>query len=376
MFMFRSRRSKLIRQLKAARQKQSHEARRTIEDHQQQQLLQNNHHNHHNRLGGGGAGGGGGDERVDEQLFKPLNINQLEMLMTAVAGRGQSATNCVLLARDCEREPHVLCCQLYRWADLRHAAELRRMPECRSAVDPVYICCNPYHWSRLCQPDSPPPPYSHCAMDSFKPEDRAPSEASIVFRDSFIGSLTTSGEDSSVNSSGWCKLAYWEQQKRVGEQYPVFASHLNVFGDIPCGDGLSLTQLAQHSFSPPDSVSRTRCKIGLGVTLSREEDGIWVYNRSEHPVFVNSLTLEDPCVSSSTSATPTKVPAEHCICVFDPTKAALANYGWDFARRRRDGPVDTNSVQISFAKGWGARYSRQDVMSCPCWIEVLLEPCR
>lgn len=74
--------------------------------------------------------------------------------------------------------------------------------------------------------------------------------------------------DSSVNSSGWCKLAYWEQQKRVGEQYPVFASHLNVFGDIPCGDGLSLTQLAQHSFSPPDSVSRTRCKIGLGNYLT------------------------------------------------------------------------------------------------------------
>lgn len=45
------------------------------------------------------------------------------------------------------------------------------------------------------------------------------------------------------------------------------------------------------------------------------------------------------------------------------------------------GPVDTHSVRISFAKGWGLNYSRQDVTSCPCWLEVLLSrngyhPCR
>jgi hypothetical protein len=46
------------------------------------------------------------------------------------------------------------------------------------------------------------------------------------------------------------------------------------------------------------------------------------------------------------------------------------------------GPVDPHSVQISFVKGWGLNYSRQDVTACPCRLEVLLNrhdlhyPCR
>jgi hypothetical protein len=47
-------------------------------------------------------------------------------------------------------DPHLLCCQIWRWPDLEHSSDLKRLPVCHSAKDPVYICCNPYHWSRLC----------------------------------------------------------------------------------------------------------------------------------------------------------------------------------------------------------------------------------
>ncbi|KAL3280305.1 hypothetical protein HHI36_017794 [Cryptolaemus montrouzieri] len=91
------------------------------------------------------------DERVElGSLLKRLQENQLQMLLSAVGSRGQDSSNCVLLPR--EDEPHVLCCQAWRWPDLRQESELRRLPVCRTATDPVYICCNPYHWSRLCQP--------------------------------------------------------------------------------------------------------------------------------------------------------------------------------------------------------------------------------
>nr|XP_031834516.1 knob-associated histidine-rich protein-like [Nomia melanderi] len=66
-------------------------------------------------------------------------------------------------------DPHLLCCQIWRWPDLTHSSELKRLPVCHSAKDPVYICCNPYHWGRLCKPESPPPPYCLIA-DRLRPE--------------------------------------------------------------------------------------------------------------------------------------------------------------------------------------------------------------
>lgn len=40
------------------------------------------------------------------------------------------------------------------------------------------------------------------------------------------------------------------------------------------------------------------------------------------------------------------------------------------------GPIDIYSVRISFAKGWGPKYQRQEVTACPCWLEVHLSRCR
>lgn len=66
----------------------------------------------------------------------------------------------------------------------------------------------------------------------------------------------------------WCQVAYWEGRERVGRLYPVCSSSLNIMGDTPHGDGLSLASLAAHSpNSPSDQVKRTREKIGLGKLL-------------------------------------------------------------------------------------------------------------
>ncbi|XP_012286211.1 mothers against decapentaplegic homolog 6 [Orussus abietinus] len=365
-----------------------------------------------------------------KDLLKSLKETQLEMLLAAVEGGGADLGECVLVPRrgppapdDCPEDsgerprrhphlrhyhhrhphrrrhlhhpqlppappepqrcrvrgaPHLLCCQIWRWPDLSRPSELKRLPVCHSAKDPVYVCCNPYHWSRLCKPESPPPPYCLIA-ERLRPEDRAPSEGSPGQYGNTLpmplpGSLTTNGEGE-AGQKEWCTLAYWELGGRVGRLYPVEPSTVNVFDSLHDGDGLCLATLAENHTAPP-AVQRTRSKIGLGLMLSQEADGVWAYNRSESPIFVNSPTLDDP---ESRTLLVYRVPPGFCLNIFDRSKIRQGPYhgtGSSATSGFASGPVDVNSVRISFAKGWGPKYSRQEVTSCPCWLEVLLAPCR
>ncbi|XP_015120179.1 uncharacterized protein LOC107043270 isoform X2 [Diachasma alloeum] len=224
---------------------------------------------------------------------------------------------------------NLLACQMWRWPDLSQSKDLKKLPVCHSAMDSSYVCCNPYHWSRLCKPEH--------------------------------------NED----KKEWCTLAYWELGGRVGRLYPVEASTISVFDSLHDGDGLCLASLAQNHGSSA-AVRRTRQKIGLGLMLSQESDGVWAYNRSDTPIFVNSPTLDDP---ESRTLLVYRVPPGFCLNIFDRSKRPNVRLSYGDSLNST-GPVDANSVRISFAKGWGPKYSRQEVTSCPCWLEVLLAPCR
>jgi MAD (mothers against decapentaplegic) family protein 6/7 len=110
-----------------------------------------------------------------------------------------------------------------------------------------------------------------------------------------------------------------------------------------------------------------------------DSGGVWLYNRTEHPIFVNSPTLGPPPTSGAPSSSPPpapvfKVPPSYSIQIFDYEKSRAYERLRD--RRSDDGPYDPHSVRISFAKGWGSNYSRRFITSCPCWIEVLLDSSR
>jgi MH1 domain len=64
-----------------------------------------------------------------------------------------TSSDCILVQRDqiMGEEPHVIACRIWRWPDLSNADELKRIPSCPSGKDPVYVCCNPNHWSRTCK---------------------------------------------------------------------------------------------------------------------------------------------------------------------------------------------------------------------------------
>ncbi|XP_055766494.1 mothers against decapentaplegic homolog 6b isoform X1 [Salvelinus fontinalis] len=302
-------------------------------------------------------------------LLKCLKEKTLDTLLEAVESREGMWSDCVMVSQTemhlgghTAISPRLLLCKLYRWSDLQNTAQLKPLCECRSfgTLDGPVVCCNPYHYSRLCSVESPPPPYSRLSPT----EEQKPLDASM-------------SPDVSKQSQ-WCHMAYWEHRERVGRLYPVYHTSVSVFYDLPQGSGFCLSQLSLHNTHQPCStdhprsstVQRTRAKIGYGILLSKEPDGVWAYNRSQHPIFVNSPTLDVP---GCRSLVVRKVMSGYSIRVFDWERSGmLRSLQHADPIELLEGPYDPNSVRISFAKGWGPCYSRQFITSCPCWLEILL----
>uniref|UniRef100_A0A4W5L5W1 Mothers against decapentaplegic homolog n=1 Tax=Hucho hucho TaxID=62062 RepID=A0A4W5L5W1_9TELE len=310
-------------------------------------------------------------KNVTYALLKRLKEKPLDALLEAVESKGGMPSDCVLVPQTELRlgghsaSPPFLLCKLYRWTDLHHSTQLKALCHCQSfgALDSSEtVCCNPYHYSLLCGPESPPPPYSRLSpSDEHKPLGKSATEISAKLTrnpGTSVGSSSSCGR-----RSHWCSVAYWEQRTRVGRLYPAHEPSLSIFYDLPQGTGLCLGQLNAVA-------NRTRSKIGYGIVLSQEPDGVWIYNRSQHPVFVHSPTLDLP--SSVRGLTVRRVMPGYSLKVFDYDKSSwILQQGME-PPVGLEGPYDPHSVRISFAKGWGPCYSRQFITSCPCWVEVLL----
>lgn len=98
---------------------------------------------------------------VTYSLLKRLKERSLDTLLEAVESRGGVPGACVLVPRADLRlggqpaPPQLLLGRLFRWPDLQHAVELKPLCGCHSfaaAPDGPTVCCNPYHFSRLCGP--------------------------------------------------------------------------------------------------------------------------------------------------------------------------------------------------------------------------------
>ncbi|KAI8119534.1 hypothetical protein FF38_01976 [Lucilia cuprina] len=301
-------------------------------------------------------------------------------------------TNCILIRRAeiLGEEPYVIACRLFFWRDLKNASQLKRLPVCPNERDPVYVCCNPLHWCRILETETAPPPYQSQNMNQIEGE----NSQNLINSSSFGGtdpenirqnysdlrvrvseSVTTDGEDRRC-SPNWCEVAYWEMAQRVGERFPADTPTINIFSDKPYTstgdhkDGMCLKELIEKRTTPsPDDVQYTRQKIGLGVTLSQESDGVWLYNRSTVPIFVYSPTLTESWYRVC------RVEPGDCLRAFDKYRAQNLEHPGQLPGVQT-GPIDKFSMRISFGKGWGCYYKRPDITLCPCWLEVLFKPQR
>ncbi|XP_062455955.1 mothers against decapentaplegic homolog 7 isoform X2 [Rhea pennata] len=332
------------------------------------------------RAGGGRAAGGEAElKALTHAVLKRLKERQLEGLLRAVESRGAARTPCLLLpakAADARLGPHwyplpLLLCKVFRWPDLRHCSEVKRLCGCESygKAHPELVCCNPHHLSRLCELESPPPPYSRYPMDFLKPTD-CPDSVPSSTETGGTNCLAPGGlSDSQVlqepgDRSHWCVVAYWEEKTRVGRLYSVQEPSLDIFYDLPQGNGFCLGQL--NSDNKSQLVQKVRSKIGYGIQLTKEVDGVWVYNRSSYPIFIKSATLDNP---DSRTLLVHKVFPGFSIKAFDYEKAYSLQRPNDHEFMQQ--PWTGFTVQISFVKGWGQCYTRQFISSCPCWLEVI-----
>lgn len=212
-----------------------------------------------------------------------------------------------------------------------------------------------------------------------------------LYRVLFAGVHSTGRQNCSnpVTDDAWCKVAYWEHDQRVGRLMPVCTPVLGVFAECLHGNGICLSAMQQPTAD--QSLTRARVKIGAGVVISRCGDDVWLYNRSECPIFVSSPTMQQQI--NSDTALPNveaqfvdKMPSGYSLKVYDMGVArslktvSRLSYNadvWPKSPQSCNGGSshtvhDLRSVQISFGKGWGTNYKRQSVIACPCWLELIV----
>ncbi|RWS31858.1 mothers against decapentaplegic 6-like isoform X1 [Leptotrombidium deliense] len=271
-------------------------------------------------------------------MLAPLSEHQLRTLLEAIDSKGGERSPCVFVNNSIPdaqvAAPQLLACRLWRWPQVLCDEKLKCLLFCRTR-DSCTVCINPYHWSRIAKAES---------IECVSADKHCPDTVS------------------------WCEIAYWELNERIGRLFPVYESSINVFTDLPHGSGFCLKNVDVANKRMESVITRTHNKIGFGIMISREGDSVWVYNRSKYPVFLNSHTLDPPTVRRLTVH---KILPGYSIQAFDYEKVEKYLPVQEKIRSE-EGPFDPYTIRISFAKGWGPKYSRQSIMSCPCWLEVIL----
>ena len=118
-----------------------------------------------------------------------------------------------------------------------------------------------------------------------------------------------------------------------------------------------------------------QCTIA-GILLSREGSAVWLFNQSPVDVFVSSPTLhtEADVIARVEKPNVVKIESGRAVEIFDFEWAQRIEESYSNDARRRAGPHDIFAAHVSFYKGWGKNYKRQDVYDCPCWIQLKLNP--
>ncbi|KAH7731343.1 Smad1 [Aphelenchoides avenae] len=170
----------------------------------------------------------------------------------------------------------------------------------------------------------------------------------------------------------WCSICYYELNSRVGEPFKISCGEVVVDGytDPSNQEGRICLGLLSN-VNRNVTIENTRRHIGKGVKFACNETSVTVINMSESPVFIQSRNANFKYNLLSTAVC--RVPSNSHLVIFDYVlfhrmleKAKTEGYSHLYELQKMC------FIRMSFVKGWGADYHRQDVTSTPCWIEMQL----
>ena len=328
--------------------------------------------------------------------------------------------------------PHVIYCRLWRWPDLQNHHELKSIETCEFAYskNQSEVCVNPYHYYRVETPVLPPvlvprnPPHAPLSQTNFSghngmaiqqshgspscsigsPYSNSPPGTPPPIYSPSIDSVGSPCSDTSQTSGNgyqqlqeaspvqmstassrpdmapvqykepphWCSIAYYELSSRVGESFEASRNDVVIDGftdPSTSADRFCLGLLTNVNRTA--AIEGTRRHIGRGIHLYYVGGEVHVECLSDYSIFVQSR-----CCNFSNGFHQTaviKVPPSCTLKIFNNQE--FASLLAESVQKGYEAVYELNkmcNIRISFVKGWGAEYHRQEVTSTPCWIEIRL----
>uniref|UniRef100_A0A671KPQ1 Mothers against decapentaplegic homolog n=1 Tax=Sinocyclocheilus anshuiensis TaxID=1608454 RepID=A0A671KPQ1_9TELE len=285
-------------------------------------------------------------EKAVDALVKKLKKKKgaMEELERALSCPGQPS-NCVTIPRSLDGRlqvshrkglPHVIYCRVWRWPDLQSHHELNALECCEFPFGSKQkdVCINPYHYKRVDSPDVQPVAYAE--------------------------------------PKHWCSIVYYELNNRVGEAFQASSTSVLVDGFTDPSNNRNRFCLGLLSnVNRNSTIENTRRHIGKGVHLYYVGGEVYAECLSDSSIFVQSRNCNYHHGFHPTTVC--KIPSLCGLKIFNNQEfaellAQSINHGFEAVYEL----TKMCTIRMSFVKGWGAEYHRQDVTSTPCWIEIHL----